>query len=152
MKTVTKVVAVVATVAVLGTGVTSSVLAYKAFDKLEEALACAYEIKGQGHKYILLENDHRILQCSAARHTDIQIVRYRQTVCLHLDGFLEDVTRITGVTEVTVLMSHCVGHAFFQLAITVFRNRVLVLLRIHAEDINQFLGTIVGEVDVTVET
>ena len=29
----------------------------KAFDKLEEALACAYEIKGQGHKYILLEND-----------------------------------------------------------------------------------------------
>ena len=29
----------------------------KAFDKLEEALACAYEIKGTGHKYILLEND-----------------------------------------------------------------------------------------------
>ena len=29
----------------------------KAFDKLEEALAYAYEIKGQGHKYILLEND-----------------------------------------------------------------------------------------------
>ncbi|MBQ7587325.1 MAG: UDP-N-acetylmuramoyl-tripeptide--D-alanyl-D-alanine ligase [Lachnospiraceae bacterium] len=29
----------------------------KVFDKLEEALACAYEIKGQGHKYILLEND-----------------------------------------------------------------------------------------------
>lgn len=29
----------------------------KAFDKLEEALAHAYEIKGQGHKYILLEND-----------------------------------------------------------------------------------------------
>ncbi len=29
----------------------------KAFDKLEEALACAYEIKGKGHKYILLEND-----------------------------------------------------------------------------------------------
>lgn len=29
----------------------------KAFDKLEEALAFAYEIKGQGHKYILLEND-----------------------------------------------------------------------------------------------
>ncbi|MCR5358059.1 MAG: UDP-N-acetylmuramoyl-tripeptide--D-alanyl-D-alanine ligase [Lachnospiraceae bacterium] len=29
----------------------------KAFDKLEEALSCAYEIKGQGHKYILLEND-----------------------------------------------------------------------------------------------
>lgn len=28
-----------------------------AFDKLEEALAFAYEIKGQGHKYILLEND-----------------------------------------------------------------------------------------------
>ena len=29
----------------------------KAFDKLEEALSYAYEIKGQGHKYILLEND-----------------------------------------------------------------------------------------------
>ncbi|MCR5507119.1 MAG: UDP-N-acetylmuramoyl-tripeptide--D-alanyl-D-alanine ligase [Lachnospiraceae bacterium] len=29
----------------------------KAFDKIEEALAFAYEIKGQGHKYILLEND-----------------------------------------------------------------------------------------------
>ena len=29
----------------------------KVFDKLEEALAYAYEIKGQGHKYILLEND-----------------------------------------------------------------------------------------------
>jgi UDP-N-acetylmuramoyl-tripeptide--D-alanyl-D-alanine ligase len=29
----------------------------RAFDKLEEALAYAYEIKGQGHKYILLEND-----------------------------------------------------------------------------------------------
>ncbi|MCR4806345.1 MAG: UDP-N-acetylmuramoyl-tripeptide--D-alanyl-D-alanine ligase [Lachnospiraceae bacterium] len=29
----------------------------KAFDKLEEALAHAYAIKGQGHKYILLEND-----------------------------------------------------------------------------------------------
>ena len=29
----------------------------KAFDSLEDALACAYEIKGQGHKYILLEND-----------------------------------------------------------------------------------------------
>ena len=29
----------------------------RAFDKLEEALSCAYEIKGQGHKYILLEND-----------------------------------------------------------------------------------------------
>ncbi len=29
----------------------------KAFDRLEEALSCAYEIKGQGHKYILLEND-----------------------------------------------------------------------------------------------
>ena len=29
----------------------------KAYDKLEEALAHAYEIKGQGHKYILLEND-----------------------------------------------------------------------------------------------
>ena len=28
-----------------------------AYDKLEEALAHAYEIKGQGHKYILLEND-----------------------------------------------------------------------------------------------
>lgn len=27
------------------------------FDKLEEALAHAYAIKGQGHKYILLEND-----------------------------------------------------------------------------------------------
>lgn len=27
------------------------------FDKLEEALAYAYAIKGQGHKYILLEND-----------------------------------------------------------------------------------------------
>ena len=29
----------------------------KAFDRLEEALSYAYEIKGQGHKYILLEND-----------------------------------------------------------------------------------------------
>ena len=29
----------------------------KSFDRLEEALSCAYEIKGQGHKYILLEND-----------------------------------------------------------------------------------------------
>lgn len=29
----------------------------KAYDKLEEALAHAYEIKGTGHKYILLEND-----------------------------------------------------------------------------------------------
>ncbi|MCR5422000.1 MAG: UDP-N-acetylmuramoyl-tripeptide--D-alanyl-D-alanine ligase [Lachnospiraceae bacterium] len=29
----------------------------KVFDKLEEALAFAYEIKGEGHKYILLEND-----------------------------------------------------------------------------------------------
>jgi UDP-N-acetylmuramoyl-tripeptide--D-alanyl-D-alanine ligase len=29
----------------------------KAFDKLEEALSYAYEIKGSGHKYILLEND-----------------------------------------------------------------------------------------------
>ncbi len=29
----------------------------EAFDKLEEALAFAYAVKGQGHKYILLEND-----------------------------------------------------------------------------------------------
>lgn len=29
----------------------------KAFDRLEEALSYAYEIKGLGHKYILLEND-----------------------------------------------------------------------------------------------
>ena len=27
------------------------------YDKLEEAMAYAYTIKGQGHKYILLEND-----------------------------------------------------------------------------------------------
>ena len=27
------------------------------FDKLEEAVSYAYAIKGQGHKYILLEND-----------------------------------------------------------------------------------------------
>jgi UDP-N-acetylmuramoyl-tripeptide--D-alanyl-D-alanine ligase len=27
------------------------------YDKLEEAVAYAYAIKGQGHKYILLEND-----------------------------------------------------------------------------------------------
>ena len=29
----------------------------KTFDKLEEALSFAYAIKGQGHKYVLLEND-----------------------------------------------------------------------------------------------
>lgn len=30
---------------------------YQVFDKLEEALAFAYQIKDEGHKYILLEND-----------------------------------------------------------------------------------------------
>lgn len=68
------------------------------------------------------------------------------------DGLLEEVTDITGITEVAVFRGYLVLQMLLDERSGFLGDRILILLQIHSEDLVKLFGSIVGEVDVAVET
>ena len=75
----------------------------------------------------------------------------RQSVCLSLNAFLEYVSGIAGVSEVTVLVLYGTIKASFKVTLGIGSLRILVFPDIHIEDLAQFARCIVWEVDVAIE-